>query len=264
MRNITASLILFMIIVTCVPSNSHCRGDVDIRIVSDHGREFWSIQHKKYRKGSTEVIKKYLEAKQGKNYHIEMRNRTHRRIGVVIAVDGRNIISGKKSYLSPNERMYIIEPYGYTKLEGWRTSQNNVNRFYFTDKKDSYSVKTFGDTSAMGVIAAAVFREKPRPKIKYRKKYTPKNKKEKSMAPNSSCPEKDKDDSAGTGFGNETYSPSIRVMFESEKYPYKKYLIKYEWRHVLIKKGIIKKHRKVKNRLWDEDEYAPYPPGHIR
>ncbi len=259
MRNITALLILFILIVTCVPSNSHCRGDVDFRIVSDHGREFLSIPHKKYKKGSTEVIKKYLEAKQGQSYSIEMRNRTHRRIGVVIAVDGRNIISGKKSYLSPNERMYIIEPYGYTKLEGWRTSQNNVNRFYFTDKKDSYSVKTFGDTSAMGVIAAAVFREKTRPKIKYRKKYT--SRKEKSMAPNRSCQE---DDSAGTGFGNDTYSPSIRVVFKSEKYPYKKYLIKYEWRHVLVKKGIIKKYKRAKNRLWDEDEYAPYPPGHIR
>ena len=50
----------------------------------------------------------YVEAVKGDRYLIEVTNQTGRRIGVVIAVDGRNIISGKKSDLKRNEQMYII------------------------------------------------------------------------------------------------------------------------------------------------------------
>jgi len=39
---------------------------------------------------------------------IEVKNRLNRRVGLVIAVDGRNIISGTKSWLRNNERMYIL------------------------------------------------------------------------------------------------------------------------------------------------------------
>jgi hypothetical protein len=35
----------------------------------------------------------------GENYSIVIRNNTPERIGVVIAVDGRNIITGEKSFL---------------------------------------------------------------------------------------------------------------------------------------------------------------------
>ena len=46
-------------------------------------------------------LRAYLEAEQGRNYGIRVRNYTGSRIGLVIAVDGRNIISGKKSNLRP-------------------------------------------------------------------------------------------------------------------------------------------------------------------
>ncbi len=54
--------------------------------------------------------KAYAEAVRGENYTILVRNRLDRRVGVVIAVDGRNIISGKKSWLVNSERMYILDP----------------------------------------------------------------------------------------------------------------------------------------------------------
>ena len=56
--------------------------------------------------------KVYAEAARGDQYTILVRNRLARRVGVVLAVDGRNIISGQKSWLKNNERMYILEPYG--------------------------------------------------------------------------------------------------------------------------------------------------------
>ena len=73
--------------------------------------------------------KVYAEAVKGTHYRIEVRNRLNRRIGLVIAVDGRNIISGAKSWLKNNERMYILEPYGSGSFAGWRTAQDRINRF---------------------------------------------------------------------------------------------------------------------------------------
>ena len=96
----------------------------------------------------------------GDRYSIQVTNRSDRRIGVVIAVDGRNIINGKKSDLKRNERMYIIGPYESNTFEGWRTGMDRTNRFYFTEQSDSYAEKVFADASAMGTIALAVYREK--------------------------------------------------------------------------------------------------------
>ena len=102
----------------------------------------------------------YLEAVKGQRYSIQVTNKSDRRIGIVIAVDGRNIIDGKKSDLRRNERMYIIGPYGTNTFEGWRTGMDRTNRFYFTEQSDSYAEKVFADASAMGTIALAVYREK--------------------------------------------------------------------------------------------------------
>lgn len=263
MRYTISALLLILLMLSSAPAYCHRGGDVNIEIVSEAGKEFLAIPFKDIKTGSTHVIKKYLEAKRGENYSIGIRNNTPERIGVVIAVDGRNIITGKKSFLKNNETMYIVEPYGYTKLEGWRTDQNTVHRFYFTDMKDSYSVRTFGDSSAMGVIAVAAFRDRERPII-----YERQMKKESAPGATSnrfSARESEgfKNDIAGTGFGNEKYSPVVKVKFEPENIPFEKILVKYEWRETLCKKGILKCLPEEGNRLWDEDEYAPYPPGHI-
>ncbi len=88
-------------------------------------------------------------------------NNSNRR-GIVIAVDGRNIIDGKKSDLKHDERMYIIGPHDANTFEGWRTSMERTNRFYFTGQSDSYAREVFSDASAMGTIAVVVFRKKLR------------------------------------------------------------------------------------------------------
>lgn len=264
MRYAKIALFAMVLALFALPAYSHQGGNVDIEIISDNGDEFLPIPYKNYKTGGTHLIKKYLEARREENYSIVIRNNTAERVGVVVAVDGRNIITGRKSFLKNNEMMYIVYPYGSTKLEGWRTNQDAVHRFYFTDVSDSYAVRTFGDTSAMGVIAVAVFREKEQPRILYEKEL----KKEKAPAPSSGAPSSGasreyKSDSAGTGFGDETYSPVVKVEFEPENIPSKKILVKYEWRDVLCKKRILKCWREGKNRLWDEGEYAPYPPGYI-
>ena len=127
---------------------------VEVSIVTDNGHLLSFYPHK-----STHGLKKvYAEAIKGDNYRIVVRNKLNRRVGVVVAVDGRNIISGQKSWLKNNERMYILKPYATNEYSGWRTGQERVNRFYFTDVPDSYAA-AFGDQSAMGVIALAATRK---------------------------------------------------------------------------------------------------------
>ena len=201
--------------------------------------------------------KVYVEAVKGDHYSIIVRNLLNRRVGVVVAVDGRNIISGKQSWLRNDERMYILEPYGAGEFKGWRTSLNNINRFYFADVADSYAA-AFRDESAMGVIAVAVY-----PEVLRRKdaadlsQAVPKS--EQRAAPSA----KPEGESAGTGFGREEHSPVRLVAFEPEGTAAEKVYIKYEWRSTLCRQGIIScgSIRPPRNRLWDDDDFASPPPG---
>ena len=263
MKPVKFLVVLAALLFFAAPACAHYRGgNVDVRIVPDKGGKFTTIPFRNYFSGRTHIIKKYLEAKKGENYSIVIRNRTSERIGIVVAVDGRNIISGKKSYLKNNEMMYIVDPYGSVKLEGWRTDNDTVHKFYFTDVHDSYSVRTFGDKSAMGVITVAVFCEKDRPAIFYDKTLSEESHAPSAGARGKSDLKKSWSDSAGTGFGDGRYSPVVRVDFEPESIPVEKIFVKYEWRDVLCKKGIIKCWQEDDNRLWDEYGYAPFPPGY--
>jgi hypothetical protein len=174
MRYLLVSIITALIMTAAAPSYAHNRGplggEVSIEIVSESGSSFLTVPHKEITKGGTNIIKKYLEARRGQNYSIVIHNRTPERIGAVIAVDGRNIISGKKSDLKNSEDMYIVNGYERGKYDGWRTASDKVHKFYFTDMSDSYAMRTFSDSTAMGVIAIAIYREKERPKLLYEQK----------------------------------------------------------------------------------------------
>lgn len=240
-------------------------GEVIVEIVSDSGNIFRTIPHQGFRTNGTRVVKNYLEARKGENYGIVIRNNTPERIGAVIAVDGRNIISGKKSELKNSETMYIVNGNDSARYDGWRTGQDQVHRFYFTEPADSYSIKTFADSSAMGVIAVAIYREKERQQPLHEG-----NKSELApAAPSRGSAARSKgktlaDESAGTGFGDAQFSPVVKVEFEPERAPALKMLVKYEWRDVLCRKGLLRCGQDTGNRLWDEDEYAPFPPGYPR
>lgn len=241
---------------------------VEVRIVSDNGMElpFYNVS------SHYPAKKVYAEAVKGDHYKILVRNKLGRRVGVVIAVDGRNIVSGQKSWLRNNERMYILEPYSSYEYAGWRSNQDSINRFYFTDVPDSYAA-AFGDQSAMGVIAVAVYPEVQRyePPAQLRSQASdseisssPSNELGKSgQAPSAKAESADR--SAGTGYGRSEYSPSHTVTFEPESRSIENIFIKYEWRSTLCKKGIIncgRPYSKPGNRLWDNGGYAPPPPGH--
>ncbi len=258
------SAVLASVLLISAPAYPHGRdrlqGTVSVEVVSEDGKALLTVPHRDLRSGGTRIIKQYLEAHKGENYGIVIRNRTSERIGVVVAVDGRNIISGKRSELEHSEEMYLVNAWEEGRYDGWRTDRDTVHRFYFTDPGDSYSERTFHDASAMGVIAVAVYREKERPApVQKKGEIAP-------AAPQADLSEKSasraKEEAAGTGFGDARYSPVIHVAFEPELVPVQKTLIKYEWRETLCRKGVIRCERETGNRLWDETSYAPLPPGY--
>ena len=267
MRTILATFLAAVILATAAPAQSLGRGrvpeEVSVEIVSDQGGAFLMIPHRDFQSGRTRVIKEYVEARRGENYGIVIRNMAPGRIGVVVAVDGRNIISGKRSDLGNTEDMYIVERYTLARYDGWRTDKDTVHRFYFTKPSDSYSVRTFADSSAMGVIAVAVYREKEQPRpLEERGLQGPAPAAPSKEGASRSTPKALADEAAGTGFGDGQYSPTIRVAFEPELVPLQKTLLKYEWHETLCRKGLLSCGRETGNRLWDQDEYAPYPPGY--
>jgi hypothetical protein len=258
-------MMLFMVSVIPVLACAHAgKGNVvDVRIVSDSGGEF-----AKYR-ANPRVRQEgnffYVEAVKGDRYSVQVTNKSGSRIGVVIAVDGRNIINGKKSDLERNERMYIIGPYESNTFEGWRTSMDRTNRFYFTEQSDSYAEKVFADASAMGTIALAVYRERIPEIISHFERPSVMKEAPAGAAPyapsesrSTDRAEQRKGKEAGTGFGETTYSPVHVVQFDPEQEPAEKIVLKYEWRSELCKKGIISCGQK--NRFWPDDhEFSPIP-----
>lgn len=265
MRRIAFVAVLFISLVAPGLGYGHLgKADVvDVRIVSDKGEAF--PKYETFLRGHREGEYYYLEAVKGQRYSIQIMNKSDRRIGVVIAVDGRNIIDGKKSDLLRNERMYIIEPYGTNTFEGWRTGIDRTNRFYFTEQSDSYAEKVFADASAMGTIALAVYKEKipqitPHSDMSFQRREAP-SAGAPSAAKESRAAGKykqDKNEQAGTGFGETTYSPAYEVQFDPEHTIAERIVLKYEWRSELCRKGIIS--CGPKNRFWPDDlEFAPVP-----
>jgi len=184
--------------------------------------------------------------------------------------------------------MYILEPYGSGEFAGWRTGQERINRFYFTDVPDSYAA-AFGDESAMGVITVAAYPEqrhhyKPHPVPLLqpgpydgrtyggvgngstafdRSANAPAAPETKGMKKESARAEQGLE-SAGTGYGREEYSPVETVAFEAEKRAVETIHFKYEWRSTLCRLGVVNCESppcRPPNRLWDNGGFAPPPPG---
>ena len=100
----------------------------------------------------------YLEAKEGSRYEIVLQNRTRDRLGVVVTVDGLNVISGERA--GGGDRMYVLDPWGSTTIRGWRTSLSDVRRFTFVDERTSYAARSGKANGRMGWIEVKAYRER--------------------------------------------------------------------------------------------------------
>lgn len=259
--------------------------DVTVEIVDARGTVFQQVAVKKPLLGEGETRRAYLEAERDARYRIRIRNPTGRRVGVVIAVDGRNIISGAKSELERDEPMYILDAWSTQEFSGWRANLSEVNEFYFTEWKDSYA-EAFGDRSARGVIAVAVYREKAPPRRLWSEE-SPRQRAQSEAAPASaaadasappavgaasgagaareaqSARKAERADEAGTGYGDLRSEYATQVEFNAESRVSQQIFLKYEWRENLCRQGILTCADDPPNRFWPERSYgfAPPPPA---
>ncbi len=110
-----------------------------------------------FKPGTTD--RHYFQAYQGRNYSLVVRNTTGRRTGVVISVDGLNVVNGERSSLNRHEQMYVLDAWETAEIQGWRSSLQDVRRFVFVDEQRSYAERTGQANGDMGWIRVAAFRE---------------------------------------------------------------------------------------------------------
>jgi hypothetical protein len=231
---------------------AHAPSPVSVEIVGADGQVFREFPMTA-RDGA---LRSYLQAEKGARYQVRVRNTTGQRLGLVIAVDGRNIINGGKSDLARSEPMYVLAPYAAQDYAGWRADLTAINEFYFTDWSDSYA-EAFGDRSARGVIAVAVYNEVAPPPV-----LQPYSDAERSAGAASAPAAKEsvRDKSAGTGYGDRRVDHVVQVEFVASVQSPTRHFIKYEWRETLCRKHLLECGEK--NRFWEESTlgFAPPPP----
>ncbi len=180
-------------------SIAHAR-NIDVRIITNEG--FTLPMYSPYFPICTAIARYYIPAAKWQTYSIQITNDSPRKVGLVIAVDGKNIITGQKSFLKNTERMYVLEPYSSGSYESWFSPRSYANRFAFANEGKT---TIWQDRPAAGIIAVAAY---------FNKAY-PRN------------PRKE---------GSDTLS---QVFIDPENSYAQKFFIKYNWRTTLCRKGVI-------------------------
>jgi hypothetical protein len=147
---------LIALLATCfalLGSGVACAGNlIDVQIVDkDSGRTLPLYSQR----GKT-----WVAGAPGQRYSIRLVNRTGARVLGVLSVDGVNAITGDTAAASQSG--YVLNPYQSTEIAGWRKSNSEVARFYFTPLPDSYAARTDRPEN-VGVIGVAAFREFEKP-----------------------------------------------------------------------------------------------------
>lgn len=222
--------------------------------------------------------KTYIEATEGREYSIRVTNHTARRIAVAVSVDGLNTIDAKTTTAGESSK-WILSPYQTITLDGWQTSSTTARRFFFTTEEESYGA-WLGRTTNLGVISAAVFRERipdpPAPIVEPRSReggraQGKKESRRMESAPSagSAAPESElSDEMAATGIGRELDHRVRRVRFEAESSPAALIELRYEYHDTLVRLGVLPRpyahdrrrlERRESARGFEGLEFAPDP-----
>lgn len=248
-------------------------GDFDLEVLV-HG----SPQQVYYGRG-----RRYVEAIEGREYSLRVRNPYGLRVAVALSVDGLNTIDAKRT--SPeNASKWVIEPYGTITIDGWQVSGSRARQFYFTTERNSYGAK-LGQTANLGVISAVFFRER-RPVTIYRDprrggypgeadsqantdRPAPSSSERgraKSTA-GASQPRPD-DESAATGIGRSRDNNVTWINLDLESRPASEITVRYEYRDALVRLGLYPRRyspepdslgRRERANGFDGHTYSPEP-----
>lgn len=201
--------------------------------------------------------KGYVEAIEGAEYEVRIRNPLPYRVAVALSVDGLNTIDARRT-TAWNASKWVIEAYGTINIGGWQMSSERARRFYFTSERDSYGAK-LGQTSNLGVVQAVFFRERrpvavpvtppPRPRPMHEEDGRRDNRSSAPMAGAQSensakqkqgdiAPAQD-DEYAATGIGRSVHNDVRWVNLELDSRPAAEVTIRYEYYPALVRLGIV-------------------------
>jgi hypothetical protein len=192
----------------------------------------------------------YIEALQGAEYEVRLRNSSPDRVAVALSVDGLNTIDARHTS-AWNASKWVVEPYQTITIGGWQMSSERARRFYFTNERDSYGAK-LGQTANLGVISAVFFRERARvvpvtPYPIYRDRgadqsresqKAPKARGESAQDNRAIAPAPD-DDYAATGIGRSVRHDVRWVDLDLESRAAGEVTIRYEYYSALLRLGIV-------------------------
>ena len=204
----------------------------------------------------------YIEAIQGAEYELRVRNSSSDRVAVALSVDGLNTIDARHTS-AWNASKWVIEPYQTITISGWQMSSERARRFYFTNERDSYGAK-LGQTANLGVISAVFFRERNRPiTIAPPQPITRDRAESQSMgrAQNAPSAKSSDDEYAATGIGRNVHNDVRWVNMDLDSNAASEVTIRYEYYSALLRLGVvpIPRERYPLQRREDSRGFSPEP-----
>jgi hypothetical protein len=222
--------------------------------------------------------RRYVEAVEGAEYELVVRNPLPVRVAVALSVDGLNTIDARHTS-SWQASKWVIEPYQTIRLSGWQMSSRHARRFYFTSERDSYAAR-LGRKADLGVITAVFYRElAPRPypvtpPPVYRD--PPGRPEEQSRAESSAGRDRKgagvvaprgEDEYAATGIGRPVDHNVSWVHLDLERRPAAEVTLRYEYRDALYRLGVLPRpryedgalRRRERARGFSEPDFCPEP-----
>jgi len=182
----------------------------------------------------------YVEALEGREYAIRLRNPYPVRVAVALSVDGLNSIDARQT-TAAGARKWVLGPYQTVTITGWQTSASHARAFEFTTEERSYG-QALGKTANLGTISAVFFRERAPQYSLRREQQAPRRQSEAPAAPPAtglSSNKAEADAYAATGMGRRTEHAVEQVWLDLEDAPAASVNIRYEFRPQLVRLGIV-------------------------
>lgn len=230
----------------------------------------------------------YVEAREGAEYELLVRNPLPVRVAVALSVDGLNSIDARHTSAWEASK-WVIEPYGTIRISGWQMSSQRARRFYFTTERDSYAAR-LGRASDLGVITAVFFREStprvyrvppppyddgpavPRDRSESSKQNESRaegaERKSRGSGGATAATPRDDDGYAATGIGRSVDHDVEWIQMRLERSPAAELTVRYEYRDALVRLGLLPRplrdddtlRRRERARGFEEPRYSPEPP----
>ena len=202
--------------------------------------------------------RRYVEAREGAEYQIRIRNPLGVRVAVALSVDGLNTIDARRTTAFGASK-WVIEPYGTITISGWQMSSARARRFYFTSERDSYGAK-LGEAANLGTISAIFFREREPIAIVPQPRRSPEDdtiRSERKMnAPSAAARDRaaaaagsagseantypaPSDEYAATGIGRNMRNDVYWVSVNLQPQPIAELTVRYEYHDALVRLGVL-------------------------